>query len=203
MRSTVERLGARREGPARAHGRGHDGLQEGAHRGGGRHRAGDRDAACQAGKRVQDLGERVATEGTVQAYVHASAKVGVLIEVDCKTDFVATQRGLRRALPVTWPCRSPPRRRLLCLSRGVPAERAMPSRASSSCRRPISPRGAREDRRRASSTSGLRASCCSSRRRQRRKYEGKTVAASCATSWPPRPARTSSSVVSHASRWDE
>jgi elongation factor Ts len=41
------------------------------------------------GKKIQDLGERLATEGTVQAYVHAGAKVGVLIEVDCNTDFVA------------------------------------------------------------------------------------------------------------------
>jgi elongation factor Ts len=41
------------------------------------------------GKKIQDLGERVATEGTVQAYVHAGARVGVLIEVDCNTDFVA------------------------------------------------------------------------------------------------------------------
>ena len=31
----------------------------------------------------------LATEGTVQAYVHAGNKVGVLIEVDCNTDFVA------------------------------------------------------------------------------------------------------------------
>jgi elongation factor Ts len=42
------------------------------------------------GKRIQDLGERTATEGTVQAYIHAGARVGVLIEVDCNTDFVAT-----------------------------------------------------------------------------------------------------------------
>jgi elongation factor Ts len=42
------------------------------------------------GKKIQDLGERLATEGTVQAYVHAGAKVGVLIEVDCNTDFVAS-----------------------------------------------------------------------------------------------------------------
>jgi elongation factor Ts len=42
------------------------------------------------GKKIQDLGERQATEGTVQAYVHAGARVGVLIEVDCNTDFVAT-----------------------------------------------------------------------------------------------------------------
>jgi elongation factor Ts len=42
------------------------------------------------GKKIQDLGERTATEGTVQAYIHAGAKVGVLVEVDCNTDFVAT-----------------------------------------------------------------------------------------------------------------
>jgi elongation factor Ts len=42
------------------------------------------------GKKVQDLGERAATEGTIQAYIHAGANVGVLIEVDCNTDFVAT-----------------------------------------------------------------------------------------------------------------
>jgi elongation factor Ts len=41
------------------------------------------------GKKIQDLGERAATEGTVQAYVHAGSRVGVLIEVDCNTDFVA------------------------------------------------------------------------------------------------------------------
>src|SRR5437763_3671231 len=42
------------------------------------------------GKKIQDLGERQATEGTVQSYIHAGARVGVLIEVDCNTDFVAT-----------------------------------------------------------------------------------------------------------------
>jgi elongation factor Ts len=41
------------------------------------------------GKKIQDLGERTATEGTIQAYIHAGAKVGVLLEVDCNTDFVA------------------------------------------------------------------------------------------------------------------
>jgi elongation factor Ts len=57
--------------------------------------AGDIDQAIEIlrvkqGKKIQDLGERQATEGTVQAYIHAGAKVGVLIEVDCNTDFVAT-----------------------------------------------------------------------------------------------------------------
>jgi elongation factor Ts len=43
----------------------------------------------QQGKKIQDLGERLATEGTVQSYIHAGARVGVLVEVDCNTDFVA------------------------------------------------------------------------------------------------------------------
>ncbi len=41
------------------------------------------------GKRIEDRGERLATEGAVQTYVHSNAKVGVLVEVDCETDFVA------------------------------------------------------------------------------------------------------------------
>src|SRR3977135_1636949 len=43
----------------------------------------------QQGKKIQDLGERTATEGTVQAYIHAGARVGVLIDGDRHTAFVA------------------------------------------------------------------------------------------------------------------
>jgi elongation factor Ts len=41
--------------------------------------------AAKAAKR----GERAASEGTVQSYIHANNKVGVLVEIDCETDFVA------------------------------------------------------------------------------------------------------------------
>jgi elongation factor Ts len=41
------------------------------------------------GDKALKMGGREATEGTVQAYIHANGKVGVLIEVDCNTDFVA------------------------------------------------------------------------------------------------------------------
>src|SRR5437773_8135270 len=34
-------------------------------------------------------GERLAGEGVVQSYIHANNQVGVLVEVDCETDFVA------------------------------------------------------------------------------------------------------------------
>jgi elongation factor Ts len=43
----------------------------------------------QFGNKVGKLGDREATEGTVQSYIHAGGNVGVLIEVDCNTDFVA------------------------------------------------------------------------------------------------------------------
>jgi elongation factor Ts len=41
------------------------------------------------GDKALKMGGREATEGTVQSYIHANGKVGVLIEVDCNTDFVA------------------------------------------------------------------------------------------------------------------
>jgi elongation factor Ts len=34
-------------------------------------------------------GDRAATEGVVSSYIHAGGKIGVLVEVDCETDFVA------------------------------------------------------------------------------------------------------------------
>src|SRR5437764_6974460 len=40
---------------------------------------------AQAAKR----GERAASEGVVQSYVHATGKIGVLVEINCETDFVA------------------------------------------------------------------------------------------------------------------
>jgi elongation factor Ts len=39
--------------------------------------------------KAEKRGERVASEGTVQSYIHANGKIGVLVEVDCETDFVA------------------------------------------------------------------------------------------------------------------
>jgi elongation factor Ts len=41
------------------------------------------------GDKALKMGGREATEGTVQSYIHANNKVGVLVEVDCNTDFVA------------------------------------------------------------------------------------------------------------------
>jgi len=39
--------------------------------------------------KAEKRGEREASEGTVQSYIHANGKIGVLVEVNCETDFVA------------------------------------------------------------------------------------------------------------------
>jgi len=46
---------------------------------------------AQAAKR----GGRAATEGLVQSYIHSNGKIGVLVEVDCETDFVARNDDFR------------------------------------------------------------------------------------------------------------
>lgn len=39
---------------------------------------------------------RVATEGVIEAYVHGDGRIGVLVEVNCETDFVARNEEFRR-----------------------------------------------------------------------------------------------------------
>lgn len=56
--------------------------------------AGDLDKAAQLLREkgivaAQKKAGRVASEGLVEAYVHAGGKIGVLVEVNCETDFVA------------------------------------------------------------------------------------------------------------------
>jgi elongation factor Ts len=55
---------------------------------------GDLDAAVEylrvrLGDKALKLGGRETTEGTIASYIHSNGKVGVLVEVDCNTDFVA------------------------------------------------------------------------------------------------------------------
>ena len=55
---------------------------------------GDTEAAVELlrvrlGDKALKMGDRDATEGTIQSYIHGNGKVGVLVEVDCNTDFIA------------------------------------------------------------------------------------------------------------------
>jgi elongation factor Ts len=47
------------------------------------------------GDKAVKVGDREATEGTVASYIHGGGKVGVLVEVDCNTDFVARNEDFR------------------------------------------------------------------------------------------------------------
>ena len=46
---------------------------------------------AQAAKR----GGRTASEGVVQSYIHSNGRIGVLVEVNCETDFVARNEDFR------------------------------------------------------------------------------------------------------------
>lgn len=55
---------------------------------------GDADKAFEAlrivmGKKAQKLAQRETSEGLIGSYIHATGKVGVLVQVECNTDFVA------------------------------------------------------------------------------------------------------------------
>jgi elongation factor Ts len=55
---------------------------------------GDMEAAVELlrvrlGDKALKVGDREATEGTVASYIHGNGRIGVLVEVDCNTDFVA------------------------------------------------------------------------------------------------------------------
>ena len=73
------------------------------------------------GNKLGKLADREAAEGTIQCYIHANGKVGVLVEVDCNTDFVAKNDDFV-AFARTSRCTSRPRRRRA----GSPRTRSRP-----------------------------------------------------------------------------
>ena len=46
--------------------------------------------------KAQKRAGRVASEGLVHAYIHAGGKIGVLVEVNCETDFVARTEDFQK-----------------------------------------------------------------------------------------------------------
>jgi elongation factor Ts len=39
---------------------------------------------------------RVAAEGMIGSYIHTGSRIGVLVEVNCETDFVARRQGVQK-----------------------------------------------------------------------------------------------------------
>ncbi len=75
--------------------RGNDGLQEGADR--VRRRYGS--SHCRSSKKRSGSAEkkatRIASEGMIGHYIHMGGKLGVLLEVNCETDFAARSDDFR------------------------------------------------------------------------------------------------------------
>jgi len=46
-------------------------------------------------ERAEKKSGRVAGQGVVDAYIHAGGRIGVLVELNCETDFVARDEGFR------------------------------------------------------------------------------------------------------------
>ena len=145
------------------------------------------------GDKAMKVGGREATEGTVQAYIHATGKVGVLVEVDCNTDFVARNEdfvsfarevALHVAAVAEHPLRHPRRR--------SPRTSARPSCGSSSSRPPTSRSRCARRSPRASCASGWRRSSCSTRSTSTRTSTAARRSSSCG---PSSPARLGENVV--------
>jgi elongation factor Ts len=47
-------------------------------------------------KAAEKKAERVARQGVIESYVHAGGKIGVLVEVNCETDFVAATNEFKQ-----------------------------------------------------------------------------------------------------------
>ena len=60
--------------------------------------------------------QRATSEGLVSCYIHAGGKIGVLVEVNCESDFVARTEDFL-ASATTWPCTSPRSIRASCAAR--------------------------------------------------------------------------------------
>ena len=49
----------------------------------------------------------IAAEGVVHAYIHPGSRIGVLVEVNCQTDFVARSEDFKQLRRRWSACRSP------------------------------------------------------------------------------------------------
>ena len=153
------------------------------------------------GNKIGKLADREAAEGTVQSYIHATGKVGVLVEVDCNTDFVARNDDfVAFARDVALHIAASPTVRYVG-DDDVPAggQGRRDARLRAAGRRQARAASAQASSR-ACSTSGSARSCCSTRSTSTPTSTRARPSSSCAPTSRPRRARTSSSAASRASR---
>ena len=167
----------RRQGPARPHRRGHDGLQEGPAGDRRRHRQGRRALRVKLGNKARQARRPRGHRGH-RPVLHPRQRQGRRARRGrLQHRLRRPQRGLRRVRPRH---RAAHRRladdAVRLRGRDPRGGQARPSCASSSSRPPTSPRTSARRSPRASCASGWRRSSCSTRRTSTRdKYDGKTI----------------------------
>ena len=146
--------------------------------------------------KAEKRGERAASEGTVQSYIHSNGKIGVLVEVDCETDFVARNDdfvAFARDLALHIAAAAP----VSVDEDGVPTEDVERERRIAEEQFADKPENIRaQHRARARSTPGSRTSCCCASRTSTRRSTKAARSRRSVPRSPPRPARTSSSAAS-------
>jgi hypothetical protein len=143
---------------------------------------------------------RIATEGVVASYIHSNNRVGVLLEVNCETDFVARGEAFSafaREVSLQIAAMNP----LHLDAEEIPADAVEKERAirldrpsSRASRRASSARSST-----ARSPSGKRRSACSIRPGSR---TTRSPSATSSTSSSARSARTARSAASRATSWE-
>jgi elongation factor Ts len=98
---------------------------------------------------------RPTAEGAVASYIHAGGKIGVLVEVNCETDFVARTESSRSS-SATSRCTSPPPTPASCAARRSPPTSSTRARSSASRRCRGQARGGRRPHRRGQGREVLR-----------------------------------------------
>ena len=130
------------------------------------------------GNKLGKLAGRETSEGTVQSYVHATGKVGVLVQVECNTDFVAKNEDFIEfakdlALHIAALAADQVHHRVDDDPRGGQGRRAPRLRPAAGRHMPENSRARRSWR--ASCASGTRRSSCSQPHVNADKHDGKTI----------------------------
>ena len=87
--------------------RGHDGVQGGPHRGQRQHREATTILRKRGLAQATKKAGRSTNEGLIGSYIHMGGKIGVLVEVNCESDFVARTEDFQSS-PGRSRCTSPP-----------------------------------------------------------------------------------------------
>ena len=152
------------------------------------------------GNKIGKLAGRETSEGTIQSYIHATGKVGVLVQVECNTDFVAKNDDfIEFAKDLALHIAASPQTQYVTEDEIPQDDKDARARVFERAGRRQAGEHPRPKIVEGKLTSGTRRSSCSTRSTSTATSTTARRSSSCAPTSRPRPARTSSSGASPAS----